>query len=99
MEQLPERLHAAADVLATVDRTLPTLTVPPGAFAADDAGLPGRLGRKMHTHWSAVLTARAQEAAEAAARLKELAAALQETRNDYEEIDRAAGTRIERTAP
>jgi hypothetical protein len=99
MEQLSQHLHAAADALTTVDRSVPTLAVPAGAFAADDAGVPGRLGRKLHAHWSAVLTARAQEAADAATRLKSLAAALQETRHDYAETDEEVGNRIERIAP
>jgi hypothetical protein len=98
MEQLTGQLSAVADALTTVDRTVPTLAVPAGAFAADDAGVPGRLGHKLHAHWSSVLAARAQEAAEAAGRLKDLAAALRDTRQDYEETDRAAGNRIERTA-
>jgi hypothetical protein len=97
MEQMIDRLHTAADALATVDRVVPTLAVPAGAFGADDAGLPGRLGRKLHAHWSAVLTARAQEAAETASRLTELATALSETQRHYAETDSAVGHHIERT--
>jgi hypothetical protein len=97
MEQLTGQLSTAADTLTTVDRVLPTLAVPAGAFAADDVGVPGRLGHQLHAHWSAVLAARAQEAAEAAIRLKDLAAALQETRHDYDDIDGAAGHRITRS--
>jgi hypothetical protein len=99
MEQLTERLHAAADALTTVDRVAPTLAIPAGAFAAEEAGVPGRVGRRLHAHWSAVLTARAREAADAAGRLKELAAALDRTKQDYVETDRAVGERIERSAP
>ena len=97
MEQLADRLHVAADALATVDRSMPALTVPPGAFAAADAGLPGRLGRQLHAHWSAVLTARAHEAADAAARLADLAEAIRETKRDYAETDESVGQRVERT--
>lgn len=98
MEQMIDQLHAAADLLATVDREVSTLEVPAGAFGADDAaGLPGRLGRRLHSHWSAVLSARAQEAAATAARLTELAAALRETQRHYAETDSAVGQHIERT--
>lgn len=99
MEHLTGPLSAAADALATVDRVVPTLAVPAGAFAADDAGVPGRLGHQLHAHWSAALAARAQEATEAANRLKDLAAAVQETRRDYEETDRAVEGRIGRSGP
>ena len=91
-----DRLHAAADILATVDREVPTLEVPAGAFAADDAGVPGRLGGRLHAHWTAVLTARAQEAAATAARLTELATALGETQRHYAETDSTVGHHIER---
>jgi len=90
-------LHAAADALATVDRSLPALTVPAGVFAAADEGTPGRLGRQLHAHWSAVLTARAHEAAAAAARLTDLAEALRETERQYAETDESVGRRVERT--
>jgi hypothetical protein len=97
MERLTERLHAAADALTTVERVMPSLAVPPGAFAADDAGVPGRLGHRLHAHWSAVLTARAQEAAAASTRLKDLAEALQQAKHDYAEVDDAVAGRIERS--
>jgi hypothetical protein len=97
MERLTDRLHTAADALATVGRSVPVFTVPPGAFAADDGGLPGRVGRRLHTHWSAALAARAREAADASARLTELATALRITEREYTEADRAVGRRIERT--
>jgi hypothetical protein len=98
MEQVAESLHAAADTLATVDRALAAVSVPAGAFAADDAGLPGRLGRELHAHWSAVLIARAEEAAAAAAHLRDLAAAVTQTTSGYERTDRDASTHIERSS-
>lgn len=97
MEQLTDRLYAAADALATVDRSMSVLTVPAGAFAADDAGTPGRLGRRLHAHWSAVVTARAREAADAGARLTDLATALQKTQQEYAETDDSVVRRVERT--
>ena len=99
MEQLSDRLQVAADLMTKVDRSVPALTVPAGAFAADDAGLPGRLGHQLHSHWAAVLTARAREAADAAAHLTDLAAALRETERQYAETDRSVGHRVERNAP
>jgi len=98
MEQLADHLHIAADALAAVDRSMSALTVPAGAFAAaDDAGLPGRVGRQLHAHWSAVLTARAHEAADAAARLTDLAEAIRETKRDYAETDESVARHVERT--
>jgi len=97
MEQLADRLHVAADELAAADRSMSALTVPAGVFAADDAGLPGRVGRQLHAHWSAVLTARAHEAADAAARLTDLAEAIRETKRDYAETDESVGRNVERT--
>jgi hypothetical protein len=99
MEQLADRLYAAADLLATMDRAVPTLTIPAGAFGADDAGVPGRLGHKLHAHWAAVLTARAQEAADTAARLTDLATALHKTGLQYAETDKSVSQRVERNAP
>ena len=96
MEQMIDRLRAAADALATVDRAVPGLAVPAGAFAADDAGVPGRLGRRLHDHWSAVLAARAQEAAATATHLTGLATAIRETRREYAETDSSVGHHIER---
>ena len=97
MEQLTDRLQAAADSLAIVDRSMSVLTVPAGAFAADDAGTPGRLGRRLHAHWSAVLAARAREAADAGARLTDMATALQKTHHEYTETDESVARRVERT--
>jgi hypothetical protein len=99
MEQVTDRLHAAADALTKVDRTVSALTVPPGAFAADDAGVPGRLGRRLHAHWSAVLAARAQEAADVSVHLTDLAIALRKTQQEYAETDESVARRVERTGP
>lgn len=96
MNHLADRFDRAADTLATVDRRLPTLSVTAGAFGADDAGLPGRLGRELHTHWTAVLDARSREAAGAAARLAEIAGSLRVTRQHYDETDEAVRDRLRR---
>jgi hypothetical protein len=98
MDRSADRLESAADLVAAVHRSVPALTVSAGAFAADDAGLPGSLGRRLHTHWTAVLSARADEAAEAAARLTDLADALRCTERHYADTDRSVGRRVERRA-
>jgi hypothetical protein len=99
MEPLAGQLEAAADVLATVDRRVPTLTVPAAAFAADDpSGLPGRLGAELHAHWSAVLSARSQEAADAASHLTELAASARVTGRAYRDTDGGTADRIRHSA-
>lgn len=98
MDQLAERVESAVDALTTVDRSVPALVPSDGAFGADDAGVPGRLGRQLHAHWQAVLDARAREAGEAAARLSELARSLRTTEQRYADADAAVARRVEREA-
>ncbi|GAB1688937.1 hypothetical protein [Krasilnikovia sp. M28-CT-15] len=99
MESLADQLGTAADRLTTVDRSTAGLDIPAGAFAADEAGLPGRLGRALYAHWSAVLAARSREAGEAAAGLADLAYDLRATEQGYAEIDEVVGRRVERHGP
>lgn len=94
MDNLVEGLDRAADTLATVDRRMPALAIAAAAFGADDAGVPGRLGRELHAHWQAVLDARAREAAAASARLTEIAGSVRVTRRQYTETDEAARGRL-----
>lgn len=96
MDKLAERLEGAADTLTTMDRSVPDLAVTPGAFGADDAGVPGRLGRQMHARWVAVLDARSREAAAAAARLSELAGSLRAAERMYADADEAVARRVAR---
>jgi uncharacterized protein YukE len=96
MEKLADQLDQAADALTTVDRAVPGLVVPAGAFGADDAGLPGRIGRRLHAHWHAVLTARAREAAAASAQLSEMARSVRTTERTYAETDDSAADRVRR---
>jgi hypothetical protein len=97
MKDLADRLDAAVEALATVDRSVPALAVPPGTLGADDAGVPGRLGRELHARWTAALDARAREAADTAARLSELAGALRATERAYADTDDQAARRVERS--
>jgi hypothetical protein len=94
MENLAERLESAADALSTVHRSLPGHACSPGAFGADDEGVPGRLGRQLHDRWLGVLAARSQEATEAAAHLTALAAEVRLTAKSYAETDDEVGRRI-----
>lgn len=96
MDDLAERLESAADVLTTVDHSIPALDVPAGAFGATGVGMPGRLGRELHAHWRSVLQARAREAADVAARLSEMAQALRTTQRAYADADEAVARRVER---
>ena len=98
MDDLAERLESAADVLTTVDHSLPALDVPAGAFGATGVGTPGRVGRQLHAHWRAVLEARAREAADVAGRLGEMARALRATQRSYADADEAVARRVEREA-
>ncbi len=93
---LAERLADAAGLLATVDRALPGLGVPAGAFAADQPGVPGRVGRALYAHWAAALAARAEEAAETARSLTDMADAVRSTARGYADTDEAVARRLER---
>jgi hypothetical protein len=95
MESLAGQLDAAADVLTAVDRRVPALAVPAAAFGgAEPVGLPGRLGAELHAHWSAVLHARGQEAADAAARLAHLAVSVRTSGRAYADTDAAVAQRL-----
>lgn len=96
MDHLADGLDRVADTLAEVDRRLPVLVVAAAAFGADDAGLPGRLGRDLHAHWTAVLEARCREAAGAAHRLSEMAGSVRATRRQYGETDEVVRDRFQR---
>jgi hypothetical protein len=98
MDGLADRLDAAAEASTTVHRALPLLDPPAEAFGADGAGRPGRLGRDLHTHWTAVLDARAREATDAVARLSEAADAVRLARRRYAETDELAAHRLRREA-
>jgi hypothetical protein len=96
VDKLADRLTDAAELLTTVDRSVPGLAVAAGAFASDEAGVPGRIGRDLHAHWTAVLAARADEAARTAARLTDMAASVRAATRGYAETDEAAARRLER---
>jgi hypothetical protein len=98
MDQLADRLEQAADTLTMVDKRLPGHAVAAGAFGAagSGGGLPGRLGRELHEHWSAVLDARSREAGGAASRLAGLAQSVRTTVRHYDETDDLVRRRLTR---
>ena len=102
MDDLADRLDRAADTLTAVDKRMPALTVAATVFgvsgsnAAAGAGLPERLGRELHTHWTAVLEARSREAASAAARLADAAQSVRDTPRQYADTDELVRRRLER---
>jgi uncharacterized protein (DUF1501 family) len=98
MEQLADRLEQAADTLTTMDERMPVHAVAASAFGAHDpgGGLPGRLGRELHEHWTAVLDARSREAAGAAARLADTARSVRETLRHYGDTDDLVRRRLTR---
>ncbi|GAA4596313.1 uncharacterized protein YukE [Actinoplanes octamycinicus] len=94
MDRLADRIDQAAATLATMDRRVPELVPGAAAFGADDAGRPGRIGRRLHEDWAAVLRARAGEAAGLAGRLSEMAEAVRANSRDYAETDNAVQHRF-----
>ncbi|MFI7539711.1 hypothetical protein [Actinoplanes sp. NPDC049599] len=96
MDKLAERLESTADALTTVDHSLAAHASSPGAFGAQDEGIPGRLGRELHNRWLAVLAARSHEATAAAAHLSTLAADVRLAAKAYTETDTEVDRRIRR---
>jgi hypothetical protein len=96
VDRLAERIDAAADALATMERQLPVLVPSAAAFGADDAGRPGRIGRALYAGWTAVLAARAREAADASQHLTGLAESVRSSAQRYATTDDAVRRRFQR---
>lgn len=96
MDDMADRLDHAADTMSAVARDVSVLAVPAAALAAGEPGLPGRLGRALYAHWSAVLDARSHEASAAAGRLAEMARSVRTTSRQYAETDEAVRRRFTR---
>ena len=94
MDRLADRIDQAAATLTTMDRRVPELLPVAGAFGADDTGRPGRIGRRLHESWAAVLQARAGEAAGLAERVSGLAQAVRAGSRDYAATDVAVERRL-----
>jgi len=82
-------VFAALSVLASVGGGPPA-----GSVAVDGPGLPARVGRALHDHWTAVLDARSHEASAAAGRLAEMAGSVRAARREYAETDEAVERRF-----
>ena len=96
MDDMADRLERAADTMSAVDRDVSALSVPAAALATGEPGLPGRLGRALYAHWSAVLDARAHEASAASGRLSEMARSVRTTSRQYTETDDVVRRRLAR---
>lgn len=96
MNHIADRLDAAAAELTVLERSISENQVPAASFAATSEGLPGRLGRRLHAHWSAVLAARTREAADTAQILTTLAADVRQTARDYTDTDAGVADRLRR---
>ena len=96
MDRLADQIDQVASALSTLDRRLPVLAPPAAAFGADDAGRPGRIGRALYAGWTAVLAARAREAADASGRLTELADSVRSSAHRYATTDDAVRRRFQR---
>jgi hypothetical protein len=98
VDHLAGHLHNAAAALTGIERALREAADAPAAFAADTAGLPGRLGRSLHARWSAELTDHAEEAADLATRLTDTAQAVRASLSRYAETDDLVRRRLDRRA-
>ncbi|MEU4694510.1 type VII secretion target [Actinoplanes sp. NPDC023714] len=96
MDRLADQIDNAAAVLSTMDRQMPLLTPAAAAFGADDAGRPGRIGRALYAGWTAVLAARAREAANAHATLTEMADSVRSSARAYADTDETVRHRFQR---
>ncbi|WP_328464507.1 hypothetical protein OHA21_40985 [Actinoplanes sp. NBC_00393] len=96
MDRLADQIDQVAAALTTMDRRMPSLAPSASAFGADDAGRPGRIGRALYAGWTAVLAARAREAADVSASLTRTAAAVRTNAQQYATTDDAVRRRFQR---
>lgn len=96
MDRLADQIDDAAAVLSTMDRQMSLLTPSAAVFGADEAGRAGRIGRALYAGWTALLAARAREAADASATLTELARSVRDGARAYADTDEAVRHRFHR---
>ncbi|MDI6100574.1 hypothetical protein QLQ12_18350 [Actinoplanes sp. NEAU-A12] len=96
MDRLADQIDHAATALAIMDRRLPELSPAASDFGADDTGRPGRIGRALYAGWTAVLAARAREAADASTKLTEMASSVRAGARDYADTDDTVRRRFQR---
>ncbi|MEV6305152.1 hypothetical protein AB0M02_37465 [Actinoplanes sp. NPDC051861] len=94
MNQLADQIDLAAAALDTMDRRVLALAPGAAAFGADEAGRPGRIGRALFAGWTAVLAARAREAADNSQRLRDIAGSIRTTAQEYTSTDDAVRHRF-----
>jgi hypothetical protein len=87
------RLDEAADTIADAGAAVARDGLSDADFGADAPGWLGELGRSLRLRWTAALDDRRDEAAEAAARLTELAASLRMAPTGYADTDQAVRRR------
>jgi hypothetical protein len=87
------RLDSAADAIVDASGTAGLDGLPAADFGAAAPGRLGELGRALHGRWAAALENRRGEAAEAGARLAELAASLRAASSEYADTDQSARRR------
>jgi hypothetical protein len=93
LADLAARLDDAAGVLGGVTPRLSETGLHSAAFGAEAPGQPGELGRALQAEWERALTARAREAAVAAARLADAAQTLRIVATGYADADDSARER------
>ncbi|WP_305787699.1 hypothetical protein [Symbioplanes lichenis] len=102
LEEILDKLEHAVGELETTERDLPAYEMTRASFGPADSpsgvgdGLPGRVAREMRDHFAAALAARAFEAADAATRLRNLAADVRVTDEEYAATDATVAHRFQR---
>lgn len=96
MDRLADQIDHAAAALTIMDRRVPELSPGPADFGADEAGRPGRIGRALYAGWTAVLAARAREAAGASVKLTDMARSVRAGARDYADTDDTVRRRFQR---
>jgi hypothetical protein len=87
------RLETAADAIVDANATVVLDGPSPADFGAEAPGRLGELGLALHGRWAAALEDRRGEAADAGARLVEVAASLRAASSGYADTDQAVRRR------
>jgi hypothetical protein len=87
------RLDAAADSIVDAGHAVSLDGLSPADFGAEAPGRLGELGRALHGRWAAALEDRRGEAAQAGARLADLAGSLRVASSGYADTDQAVRRR------
>jgi hypothetical protein len=93
IDQVADRVAAAAEEVAGAGSSLGRHEPGAGAFGGGIPGRLGELGRDLHRTWGAALAAREREAAGHGARLTDLAGALRSAADGYRQVEDGARRR------